>query len=520
MSTIDIQLIQPTTSTIYIGYDSINDYNYWREDGSTNEIILNISYLYVIINNNSSSGSLLTVNFETSLQFDNSSYFIIGSDYITVNGGSKDGYTVNIYSVGTNYNGLFQNSLELPISNSNTTLNNPTNNNIYGVFNYITIENINLTTDGLVTINDYQGWIAQAYFGYGGTNNNINNCSSTGSISGYASGGIIGSAALATATNCNSTGDITGENAGGIFGSSPISETDINCNGTVAEKQYSYAIGCYSTGIISGNNSGGIFGSIDFYNDYPTLGYAVDCYSTGLIETNGGGIFGAYSNGIATKCYSTGILIGVGSGGILGEYSSGSASGCWSTGDILGVYNGGIIGRQSSGTVYNCYSTGIINGVDSGGITGPYSTTIISNCYSTGNIVSDNCGGITSPFNYGPVTNCYSRGIISGAGCGGIYGAYCSTGIAKNCYSSGIISGVGAGGIFGVFDPDVLWTAKLINCYYANGVWGSSSSYTNIELAIKDDNTTENELSNLEIYVDGVQIWDTSNIPYTLVSNP
>lgn len=519
MSTIDIQLIQTSVSNIYIGYDSVNDYNYWREIGSSNKIILNTSYLYIIINNNSSSKSILTVNFETSVQFDSNSYFIIGSNYINVNGNSSDGYTINIYTLGANYNGLFQNSLQLPISNSNNTLNNPTNNNIYGVFNYITIENINLTTDGSVAINDYQGWIAQAYFGYGGANNNINNCSSTGNINGYASGGIIGSGSLATVRNCNSSNDITGENAGGIFGSSPISEQNLNCNGN-GEKQYSYAIGCYSTGLISGNNAGGIFGSIDFFNDYPTLGYAVNCYSTGLIQSNGGGIFGAYSNGIATECYSTGILIGIGSGGILGEYSTGSSTGCWSTGDILGIYNGGIIGKQSSGTIYNCYSTGIINGFDSGGIVGPYSTTIVSNCYSTGDINSDNCGGITSPFSYGPVTNCYSRGVINGSGCGGIYGAYCSTGIAKNCYSSGIISGARAGGIFGVFDPDVEWTGKLIYCYYANGSWGSSSPYTNVELAIKDDNTTENQLSNLEIYVDGVQIWNTTNIPYTLVSNP
>jgi hypothetical protein len=519
MSSIDIQLIKPTTSTIYIGYNSVNDYNYWREDGSTNEIILNISYLYVIINNNSSSGSLLTVNFETSIQFDSNTYFIIGSNYININGNSSYGYTINIYTAGAYYNGLFQNSLQLPISNPNTTLNNSTNNNIYGVFNYITIENINLTTDGLVTINDYQGWIAQAYFGYGGTNNNINNCSTTGNINGYASGGIIGSGSLATVTNCISTNDITGENAGGIFGSSPISEQNLNCNGN-GEKQYSYAIGCHSTGLISGNNAGGIFGSIDFYNDYPTLGYAVNCYSTGSIQSNGGGIFGAYSNGIATECYSTGEIIGVGSGGILGEYSSGSATGCWSTGKIIGINNGGIIGQKSSGNIYNCYSTGIIDGINSGGIIGPYSTTIVSNCYSTGNIASQNCGGITSPFSYGAVTNCYSRGDISGIGCGGIYGAYCSTGIATNCYSSGIISGNGAGGIFGVFDPDVLWTGKLIYCYYANGLWGSSSPYTNVELAIKDDITTQNQLSNLRIFIDGVQIWNTSIIPYTLVSNP
>ena len=111
MSSIDIQLIQTSASTIYIGYDSINNYNYWRENGSTNEIILNNSYIYVIINNNGSSGGLLTVNFETSVQFDSNTYFIIGSNYITVNGNSSDGYTLNIYSAGTNYNGLFQNSL-------------------------------------------------------------------------------------------------------------------------------------------------------------------------------------------------------------------------------------------------------------------------------------------------------------------------------------------------------------------------------------------------------------------------
>ena len=154
-------------------------------------------------------------------------------------------------------------------------------------------------------------------------------------------------------------------------------------------------------------------------------GVATNCYSTGLIEQQTGGIFGDYSSGTAINCYSTGTING---GGIFGNNSSGTATNCYSTGIIRG---GGIFGDYSSGTATNCYSTGII--LD-GGIFGGGSSGTASNCYSTGNIAYSK-GGIFGSESTGTAINCYSTGSIGGGGAGGIFGAD-STGTVLNSGNS------------------------------------------------------------------------------------
>ena len=153
------------------------------------------------------------------------------------------------------------------------------------------------------------------------------------------------------------------------------------------------------------------------------------------------------------KCYSTGSISTSGAGGILGRDSSGIATNCYSTGIISGdngIDNGagGIFGTYSSGTAINCYSSGNISGKYAGGIFGDYGiNNKATNCYSKGDIIGQYAGGICGWV--GTATNCYSSGAISGIGAGGIFGLG-STGTATNCYSSGAISGRGARDIFGV----------------------------------------------------------------------
>jgi hypothetical protein len=312
-------------------------------------------------------------------------FFIIGSEYITVNGESN---TVTITDI-PDYPGLIQNGTDI--------LNAQTN---------ITIKNIGVLSSNTTTLAEDSGWLCQRYFGKG---------LSTGTL-------LI--------TNCNSTGNISGSATGGIcgrfYGSNASGDAEL-----IIEN-------CYSTGIISGGSSGGICGNR--YGSRASGGIFTisNCYSTGII--NGqycGGICGnrygvQASNGTFTilNCYSTGNIDGNLSGGICGQSYGEAASGgtfaittCYSIGSINGGSNGGICGTSlgssaTAGTfqINNCYSLGNISS-NSGGIVGPNSginaseTIIINvnNCYTIGTFTNSN--GIFGPNNViGTETNCIASG--------------------------------------------------------------------------------------------------------------
>jgi hypothetical protein len=215
-----------------------------------------------------------------------SEYFIIGSEYITLDGGNK---TILINGV-VNYPGLVLNG-----TNSSNGYSN------------ITIQNINVSTSNGSTIQQEKGWICWNFFGKASSNNQVTNCSSSGAISGDYSGGIFGSFSSGSATNCYSSGAISGNNTGGIFGDSSTGS----------------ATNCYSSGSISGIESGGIFGS-------NSTGNATNCYSSGSISgIESGGIFGSYSYGDAVNCYSSGSISGLDSGGIFGFDSFSATITCY-----------------------------------------------------------------------------------------------------------------------------------------------------------------------------------------------
>ncbi len=303
----------------------------------------------------------LIMTFTTDLSLNSADqYFIIDSSNIIIDGSNHVVYV----NVSTNdYPGLFQNGTVDTSGNSN-----------------ITIRNIGV--ESTYSVAELGGWIGQAYFGQNATENYVENCYSTGTISDYA-GGIFGYSSEGTVTNCYSTGTISGISAGGIFG------------------QYSTgsATNCYSTNHITGNNAGGIFGD-------NSQGTATNCYSTGDIGEDGGGIFGRYSEGSATNCYSIGA-IAIRGGGIFGPRSiQCSATNCYSTGNINGGNAGGIFGFNTQICLAtNCYSTGTIIGNSAGGIFG---SNIVSssatNCYSIGSITSGTGEGIGSGID---VSYCY-----------------------------------------------------------------------------------------------------------------
>jgi len=191
-------------------------------------------------------------------------YFIMGSNNITINGQSN---IVEIQGVTGGYPGLVQNG----------NYPNPGYNNII-------IQNLGVTATNGSILQNYAGWIGQANINYGAIGCQVRNCYSIGDISGIFAGGIFGAFSDGTATNCYSKGPISGQYSGGIFGFGAFS------NGT--------ATNCYSSGDISGPFAGGIFGN---YSN----GAATNCYSSGAItpNNNAGGIFGGNPFNFGTSCY-------------------------------------------------------------------------------------------------------------------------------------------------------------------------------------------------------------------------
>jgi len=260
-------------------------------------------------------------------------YFIIASEYVTIDGNNKSITLDNVF----NYPGLVQNGT----------------NSLSG-YNNVTITKIKLVSNsaGLATEG---GWIGQTFFGFNTSSVIISNCSSDGETT-NAGGGITGSNSSCTVMNSYSSGELSWD-AGGIFGA--YSE------GT--------AINCYSTGNMD-YYCGGIFG-------YSSYGSAVDCYSTGNIGTLCGGILGYGANGTANNCYSTGPISN--GGGIAGSQNWATIDNCYSTGNIDA--NSAGITPENYGSISNCYTTGVFLDLSSIGISNNFGPGNSNNCHSEGN---------------------------------------------------------------------------------------------------------------------------------------
>lgn len=146
-------------------------------------------------------------------------------------------------------------------------------------------------------------------------------------------GGLAGSLENGSVENCYSSGVITGTNiVGGVVGSSKSSMTN-----------------CYSTSAVRGNDCvGGVAGS--------SGNSMTNCYSTGAIIGKGGSIGGVVGSSCSsmTNCYSIGAVSGTTDvGGVVGKFD-GSIKNCYSIGAISGnTYVGGVVG-DNAGSVSNC----------------------------------------------------------------------------------------------------------------------------------------------------------------------
>ena len=193
------------------------------------------SYTFPIIINGGTLKNPVIISFGEDLTIGSSigtsGDFIIGSEYITINGQS---HTVTINNT-VNYPGLIQNG-----TNSLTAYTN------------VTLENIGVFSSETTTLLKYTGWLCQPYYGRGISTGLllITNCNSNGTITKDGNGGICGvgyglnaSGGIFLITNCYSTGNMTAQNGGGICGGGCGYEAT---GGKIEIKN------CYSIGIISG----------------------------------------------------------------------------------------------------------------------------------------------------------------------------------------------------------------------------------------------------------------------------
>jgi hypothetical protein len=428
-------------------------------------------YTWPITINEGTSISPIVVTFGDDITLNSSSqYFIIGSEYITLDGGNN---TVTISGV-TNYPGLVQNGTGGANGKSN-----------------ITIQNINMGTLNGSTIAFGKGWVCQNYFGKTSSNILITNCHSDaligpnnacGFICGIAFGQGNGTTSSSNCeiTNCSTSGKILSNFGGCICGA-----LTGQLGGIVN------IINCYSTGNIIGNQSGGICGA-QAGQDFGTVNIT-NCYSSGIIDSSGnsfcGGIISmraGYINGNVniTNCYSTGAISGIGSGGI--------------TSSFVAQTNGNV-------NIINCYSSGEISSIYGGGITGywfGYNTNNlckISGCYSTGNITGSNAGGICgSEVGYNNNSTTYTPNIL-----------------IENCYTLGNTSGTTSGSICGGYNGSTYDNQPTVNIKYCYTLYGPIVSTTLQITPIQTDTyvATTNTWSDIDAftYLIGTPTYNSSS---------
>ena len=427
-------------------------------------------YTWPITISGGTASSRVVITFGDDINLNNvNKYFIVGSDYITVDGGNK---TVTISGV-TNYPGLIQNGTG-NASNETKITNGKSN---------ITVQNIKISSSNS-TLQYSGGWICQVFYGNSAIGTNvISNCTNNNGTIRFKSGGIAGVSTFAfssgtnTITNCLNSGNITYYQAGGIVGrrfaySSPGTNTITNCSNSSSVYDYTGGIAgvrcfdsasgrnkitdCTNNGIILGLQAGGIAGN-QFAQE--TTGSSVN-----TIEkcSNNVDISGNYAGGIAGPLFA---LLSSGTNTI---------TDCTNNGIISGNYAGGIVSSSfallSSGTntITDCTNNGIISGNYAGGIvsssfaesTVPGSVNTIEKCSNSGNISGNYAGGIAATafalrsLGTNKITDCTNNGIISGQSAGGIAGKFTGynssgTNTITNCVNNGDISGNFTGGIAG-----------------------------------------------------------------------
>ena len=441
-------------------------------------------------------------------------YFIIDSDYITINCNPTKGYFININDVLL-FKGLVSN-----LKNSNITING------------LTIKGTNST------LNDNAGWIACTEYGVGCTNNKITSCSSYLPIGGFRCGGIIGRNGKADITSCINYGDIllnpnklsNGNNSNSLSGG--ICSTGFEGNlskcinygaingfqsaGIIAGTSNNINVtDCNNYGIINGLGSSGIVSGIQKNSNYVTTVTVKNCNNyfsgkifadrcAGIIFTIGQGVEALVencinfadqsgdlcagiisqigynpnsvkSNVIIDSCINEGNISNRGAGIVRVCFNNETVKiiKCINNADVSGALSSGIIQYGDKLEILECYNNGSIiteycSGIFGFGIS---DKVIINKCYNDGLILGKNSGGIMGSDALGKVSNCINSGNLIGVGAGGICGPGCAPSVViDNCINNGAIDGNNAGGIFGAWCTG---TAK--NCINAGAISGVSA---------------------------------------------
>lgn len=351
-------------------------------------------------------------------------------------------------------------------------------------FNNIHVSNI-IIDKSSSTLEAYAGWIGQANYGFGATNNKFTGCVNNADIS-ENSGGIVGAYSTCDIFKCKNNGKINGDYAGGIIGYEAL-----NCNITK----------CINTSEISYSISGGICSS----------GISIvftGCVNTGDIniasgDYESGGICGFGKSVEFIKCVNKGKLTvsntGYRAGGICGYIEEGKFTKCVNKGDIAcsgnGNYVGGMCGYSDYSTVIftHCVNRGSIDADNSsyiGGICGrgDYSQLTFIKCINKGTIKCDNSSnsiaGILGYAEYSPAkfTECVNYGTINstdssyiGGICG--YSEYSDIELTK-CVNKDIIVCEGSNNVGGILGYNYYATMILTECMNRGTIkCGNSSNY-------------------------------------------
>jgi hypothetical protein len=216
-------------------------------------------------------------------------------------------------------------------------------------------------------------------------------------------GGLVGQLVVdSNIENCSTTGTVTGiSNVGGLAGACGVTR-----NPSVSR--------CYSECNVTGTswNVGGLFG---YFSGDSSIS---QCYATGTVTCGseaGGGLVG-YCYSQVSRSYSTGNVIAPYAGrigGFIGQLTAGDISDCYSTGNVsVGGSGGGFVGMDEGGSITNCYSSGnvvarSVYSTQIGGFVGEQGVCPKTNCFSTGTVTGSNYrGGFAGSGNDDYIVNC------------------------------------------------------------------------------------------------------------------
>lgn len=342
----------------------------------------------------------------------NMSLNLAGNYYLT---GNIDASALPFTPVGTmadSFVGTFD-GCGYTITGLNMSRPANTHNGLFGfVRDGAKIANVTLAAV-IITCGDYSGALVGYALESGGGEILIQNCHSSGTMTGSVNastsvGGLIG-----TVSNDNAAGIIHVYDCSSSCAVTLLSNFASWSGGLIGCCDGATVSNCFATGNVDASDEGNLIGGLIGSLAIPPEGVhniITYCYATGNIsgEIQLGGLLGNSITGdIIQKCYATGNVtssgvstVATGAGGFIGQ-AAGSITDCFALGDVSSdialVEVGGFCGLcKTSGTVFtNCFSVGSATGLSGpGGFIGDSlpDTQFIS-CYwdyeASGNLTSD-----------------------------------------------------------------------------------------------------------------------------------